>query len=239
VASGKALEYHPAGWPTPQEAPAGKRKPLSGPTSRSESPGPEPRNSPAGDALVTSGPGILLSVRTADCLPVLVADVKLRVVAAVHAGWRGALARVIEKTVGEMRRMFGSAPDNLVAALGPGIGRCCYEVGDEVVDAFRDQFTECDDFFCQPLREPEADYSSSRYSLLFHTQAPPGHCRERSTLHLDLAAVAQAQLTAGGVKASAIHHSGYCTACRGDLFFSYRREGAHAGRMMAVIGIRQ
>jgi YfiH family protein len=170
---------------------------------------------------------------------VLLADVKLRAVAAVHAGWRGALARVIEKTVGEMRRMFGSAPENLVAALGPAIRGCCYEVGDEVVDAFRAHFIERDDFFCRLPRDREADYSRSPHSLLFHTQAPPGHRRERSNLHLDLGAVAQAQLTAAGVKASAIHPSGYCTACRADLFFSYRRDGTQAGRMMAVIGVRE
>jgi len=188
---------------------------------------------------VTSEPDVLLSVRTADCLPVLVADVKLHVIAAVHAGWRGALARVIEKTVGEMRRIYGSAPENLVAALGPAIGRCCYEVGDEVVDAFRARFTECDDFFCPPPLERDTERARSRYSLLFHTQAPPGHRGERSSLHLDLVAVAQAQLTAAGLRASAIHDSGYCTACRRDLFFSYRREGSQAGRMMAVIGVRE
>ena len=144
---------------------------------------------------------------------------------------------MIEKTVGEMRRMFGSAPGNLVAAVGPGIGRCCYEVGDEVVDTFRARFTESDNFFCRPPRERE--YAHSRYSLLFHTQAPPGHRRERSNLHLDLAAVAQAQMIATGVKTSAIYHSGYCTACCADLFFSYRRDGAQAGRMMAAIGVRE
>jgi polyphenol oxidase len=194
--------------------------------------------SPSGDALVTDRHDVLLSVRTADCLPVLLADVRLRVIGAVHAGWRGALARVIEKTVGELRRIFGSAPEDLVAALGPAIGRCCYEVGDEVVDAFRARFIQSDSFFCRRPHDADANYSRSRYALLFHTQAPPGHRRERDHLHLDLAAVAHAQLTAAGLKPSAIHNSGYCTACRADLFFSFRREGAQAGRMMAVIGTR-
>ncbi|HEV2114387.1 MAG TPA: peptidoglycan editing factor PgeF, partial [Terriglobales bacterium] len=228
----RMLEYHPAGWRTSEGSAT-----LGGdPVSESESSSLEHHNSPAGDALVTSEPGVLLSVRTADCLPVLVADVKLHLIAAVHAGWRGALARVVEKTVGEMRRAFGSAPEDMVAALGPAIGRCCYEVGDEVVDAFRAQFTECDNFFCRPPCEREADYTHSRYSQLFHTQAPPGHRRERPNVHLDLAAVAQAQLLTAGLKASAIHHSGYCTACCPDLFFSYRRDGTQAGRMMAAIG---
>ena len=223
----------------PDEHPALSGDSVAGRTSKPDLSSPQHHNSPAGDALVTSQPGVLPSVCTADCLPVLLADVNLRVVAAVHAGWRGALARVIEKTVGEMRRIFGSAPENLVAALGPAIGRCCYEVGDEVVDAFRAQFIQCDSFFCRPQREREADDSRSRYSLLFHTQAPPGHRRERPSLHLDLAAVADDQLIAAGLKASAIHHSHYCTACCADLFFSYRREGSQAGRMLAAIGVRE
>jgi purine-nucleoside/S-methyl-5'-thioadenosine phosphorylase / adenosine deaminase len=192
----------------------------------------------AGDALVTAEPGILLTVRTADCLPVLLVDRRLRVMAAVHAGWRGALARVVEKTAGELRRLFNSRPADLAAAIGPGISRCCYEVGDEVVDAFRGQFVKADRFFHRPPASSPRDRSDLRYTLLFHTQAPPGHRRERAGLHLDLVAVARAQLLAAGLKSSAIDTSGYCTACRADLFFSHRREGVRAGRMMAAIGLR-
>jgi polyphenol oxidase len=235
----KALEYRPASWPLPQQARSKEADPLGPSSSGFDRLGPENGDAPAGDALVTAEPGILLSVRTADCLPVLLVDARLRVVAAVHAGWRGALARVIEKTVGELRRMFGSEPENLVAALGPAIGGCCYEVGDEVVDAFRAQFIEGESFFCRPPRDREAAQFRSRYSLLFDTQAPPGHRRERARLHLDLAAVVQSQLTAAGLEPSAIHRSGCCTACHVDLFFSYRREGAQAGRMMAAIGVRE
>jgi polyphenol oxidase len=233
------LEYRPAGWPMPRWAPVRQANPLAGAILAPDPLSPEHGSSPAGDALVTAEPGILLSVRTADCLPVLLVDKKLCVIAAVHAGWRGALARLVEKTVGEMRRIFGSAPEDLAASMGPAIGRCCYEVGDEVVDAFRAQFIGCDNFFYRPPRGPSADHSPSRHSLLFYTQAPPGHRRERASLHLDLAAVAHTQLAAAGLKPSAIHNSGYCTACRPDLFFSYRREGARAGRMMAAIGIRR
>ena len=192
----------------------------------------------AGDARITSEAGILLAIRVADCLPVLIADRKLRVVAAVHAGWRGALARVIEKTVGELRRALGSRPQDLVAALGPAIGRCCYEVGDEVVDAFRAQFRESDAFFHKPTAEAEPQRSELRYKLLFHTQAPPGHRREPHGLHLDLAAVARAQLREAGLRASAIHASEFCTCCHPQLFFSHRRDGGRAGRMMAALGVR-
>jgi polyphenol oxidase len=159
-------------------------------------------------------------------------------VAAIHAGWRGALARMVEKTVGEMRRIFNSNPRDLIASLGPGIGPCCYEVGDEVVEAFAGRFAEAESFFHKPP-EPSAQRLPDRYAVLFYNQAPPGHERPRSRMHLDLAGVARAQLIAAGLKPSAIHGTSYCTACRGDLFFSHRRDGARAGRMMAAIGLRR
>ena len=85
-----------------------------------------------GDALVTSSPGLLVSVRSADCYPILLADTKHRAVAAVHAGWRGTVAGVVVETVAKMRDQFGTSPADIVAAIGPGIGKCCYEVGAEV-----------------------------------------------------------------------------------------------------------
>jgi len=222
------LEAPDAGASLPEYRPAGSLRP-------DDSRGQAER---AGDALMTSEPGILLTIRTADCLPVLLVDKRLRAIAAIHAGWRGALARVIEKTVGEMRRAFGSRPADLLAVLGPAIGRCCYEVGDEVVDAFHGQFKESDSFFHKPVSGAEPQRSELRYELLFHTQAPPGHRREPHGLHLDLAAVARAQLLAAGLNPSVIHASDYCTVCRPDLFFSHRRDSERAGRMMAGIGIK-
>ena len=82
-----------------------------------------------GDGVITNTPGLLLSIQTADCLPILLADPKKRAVGAFHAGWRGTLARVVEKGIGEMRRQFGSNPRDLRAAIGPGIHKCCYQVG--------------------------------------------------------------------------------------------------------------
>ena len=89
-----------------------------------------------GDALVTRTPGLLLGVRTADCVPILLVDAKRRAVAAVHAGWRGTLQRIVVKAAGQMRMSFGTRPADLLAAIGPCIGRCCYEVGPEVAQAF-------------------------------------------------------------------------------------------------------
>ena len=94
-----------------------------------------------GDGMMTSKPGLLLAIQTADCIPVLVADRKRRVVAAFHAGWRGTLKRIVERGVGQMRLEYGSRPEDLLAAIGPGIGRCCYAVGEEVRNDFESQFS--------------------------------------------------------------------------------------------------
>jgi polyphenol oxidase len=220
------LDYRPAGYALPVHS------------QRNTTPAAPQQDIHAGDALLTAKSGVLLTIRMADCLPVLIADTRLRVVAAIHAGWRGALARIVEKTVGELRRVFSSNPRDQVAVLGPSIGRCCYEVGEEVVEAFAGQFVESDAFFCKPVQRDQGN-NAERYTALFHTQASPGHARPRPALYLDLAAAARFQLVAAGLKPSAIHDTAYCTACRADLFFSHRREGSRAGRMMAAIGVRE
>ena len=192
---------------------------------------------PAGDGLMTAAPGILLTIRIADCLPLLLADPRRRVVAAVHAGWRGALARVIEKAVGDMRRAFGSDPQELVAALGPSIRACCYEVGEEVVEAFHGSFADADRFFRPLVNRPEA--ALDRHEILFMSAYPPGHAPEHvPAARLDLTAVARHQLSSAGLKSANILVADYCTACRTDLFFSHRREGGGTGRQAAAIGIR-
>ena len=94
-----------------------------------------------GDGLITNRPGMVLAVRVADCLPVLIADPVRRAVGAFHAGWRGTLARIVEKGVGEFRRQFGSDPADMTAAIGPGIHRCCYQVGEDFRDKFGSQFS--------------------------------------------------------------------------------------------------
>src|SRR4029077_1589615 len=103
------------------------------------SPPGEPRK---GDASLPNSRGILLGVQTADCVPILLVDPKKRAVAAIHAGWRGTLARITEKTVGELHSHFGSNPSDLLAAIGPSIGSCCYEVGAELVTQFASQFAD-------------------------------------------------------------------------------------------------
>jgi purine-nucleoside/S-methyl-5'-thioadenosine phosphorylase / adenosine deaminase len=89
-----------------------------------------------GDALVTNCPGISVSVRTADCYPILLVDARQRAVAAVHAGWRGTVTHIVDRTLEKMHAEFGTAPADVYAAIGPGIGVCCYEVGEEVASQF-------------------------------------------------------------------------------------------------------
>ena len=194
----------------------------------------------SGDALIADSAGMFLGIRVADCMPILMVDAERRAVAAVHAGWRGALQRIVQKAAGEMCRMFGSRPRDLLVAVGPSIRKCCYEVGPEVVDVFCGVFPEGETFFHKVAATPEEMRMALRYQTLFTLQAPPGHQMEDSfsKVHFDLAAAVRNQLEHAGVPPRQIYVADYCTACRTDLFYSYRKEGALAGRMMAVIGMR-
>jgi YfiH family protein len=192
---------------------------------------------PEGDALLTDQAGILLSVRTADCLPVLLVDPKHRAVAAVHAGWRGALARIVEKAAGEMRRVYGSEPRNLLAVLGPSIRVCCYEVREKVEEAFQGRFPNADKFF-RKRAEPPPSHPERRSLSFLNVQPPCYNAASKPSAHLDLVAVAQDQLRSAGLAPHHVAAADFCTACCTDLFYSYRREGDGAGRMLAVVGIR-
>jgi YfiH family protein len=194
-----------------------------------------PDNVPQGDALITRERGVLLVVQTADCIPILLADTKRRAVAAIHSGWRGTLARIAAKTLGRMQMEFGTRPEDVVAALGPGIGRCCYEVGEEVAREFAAQFPEAREWFDGPFDSLAAGESDPNW-LPWLTMKPPGHAPPPLRVQLDLIAANRAILAASGVAPGNISSSGYCTACRTNLFFSYRHERT-TGRMMAAIGI--
>ena len=189
----------------------------------------------AGDGLITNTPGLLLAIKTADCVPVLMADVKQRVVGAFHAGWRGTVARVAEKGVGEMRRQFGSLPRDLRAAIGPCIRRCCYQVGSEVRAEFESQFSYADELFEEVF---DSNALHVRYPLLFLNQRAPGHGDLGPEIHLDLVEANNRQLQEAGVRAEHISIVGGCTACDTLRFFSHRAEFGKTGRMMAVIGIK-
>jgi YfiH family protein len=188
------------------------------------------------DGLMTRDPGILIGVQTADCIPVLVADLKQRAVAAFHAGWRGTVNRIVENGIGRMRLEFGSRPEDLVATIGPGIGACCYAVGEEVLSSFESQFS----YFNELFREVyDTDPVRTRYPMLFLTQRGPGHSSIGPALHLDLVEANRRQLLAAGLRSSSIKSIGGCTSCQPQMFFSHRASRGHAGRMLSVIGIRE
>jgi polyphenol oxidase len=166
---------------------------------------------PEADGLMTCARGVLLGIQVADCIPVLVADTGKRAVAAFHAGWRGTVERIVEVGVAKMQEEFGSEPGEMVAAIGQGIGRCCYAVGDEVRQRFEANFAYADGLF-------KAD-------------------TESGALRLDLIEANRRQLMAAGVAAENISIVGGCTNCNPEWFYSHRGSGGNAGRMMAVIGI--
>ena len=164
------------------------------------------------DALVSNQPGILLAVKTADCVPILLGDSKTGAFAAVHAGWRGTSASILGHAIQELSKHYSTRPEDLRAAIGPAANVCCYEVGAEVIGQFKDRFPQADS-----LLEPTRD----------------GHAR------IDLHKSNRDQLISAGVRPERIHLAPLCTMDRTDLFFSYRREKAlhgRVGRLMSVIG---
>ncbi|MGE0882544.1 MAG: peptidoglycan editing factor PgeF [Blastocatellales bacterium] len=166
-----------------------------------------------GDALTANVARVMLAIQTADCMPILIADERTRAFAAVHAGWRGTLAGIVARTVERMQQRHGSHPEDLHAAFGPAICAEVFEVGPEVLQAFRDSY----------------DYAEELFSKL----QPNGKG------HVNLNLANARQLVDAGVCADRIYDSGLCTVLRNDLFFSYRLErGAEkpVGRLMGVIG---
>jgi YfiH family protein len=189
----------------------------------------------AGDGLMTSERGVMLGIQTADCIPVLVADTRNVAVAAFHAGWRGTLGRIVENGVGRMRLELGSKPEDLVAAIGPGIGQCCYSVGEDVLHQFRSQFLYADELFRDVY---DSDPVKEKYPLLFLSARAPGHTEMGPSPHLDLVEANRRQLLDAGLKPEAISVIGECTSCHPERYFSHRGERGFTGRMLSVIGIR-
>jgi len=178
-----------------------------GPARPSEDDGSSGREE--GDALVVDGPGVAAGVWVADCLPILIGDPVTRTAAAVHAGWRGTVAGVVSRAIETLRRARGARASDLRVAMGPAIGPCCFEVGDEVVTALLSAF-------------PDAGAA-----------VRPGPKKR-----IDLVEANRSQLLAAGVPGDRIQASGLCTLCRPDLLESYRRDSTGAGRMAAIIAWR-
>src|SRR6266542_2639433 len=164
------------------------------------------------DAIVSDAPNVLAAVKTADCVPILMGDSKTGSFAAVHAGWRGTFAGILLYAIERLTKEYDSAPADLRGALGPAAAACCYEVGHEIIEGFKERFPRADDLFT-PTRE--------------------GHAR------IDLLKANRDQLISAGVNVERIHTAPLCTMDRTDLFFSYRREKTvhgKVGRLLSVVG---
>jgi YfiH family protein len=169
---------------------------------------------PAGDVLVSASAGVVLTIRTADCVPVLLVAERARAVAAVHAGWRGLLAGALAAAVAALQTRYDARPGELEAAIGPAIGGCCYEFGAEPWGALR------------------ASFGSAAHSVW-----RPGPDPTRG--HLDLRELTRLALEQAGVRPAAVTLVGPCTAESPAELHSYRRDGAHAGRQLSYIGWRE
>lgn len=160
------------------------------------------------DAVMTNRKNILIGVKVADCVPILIFDSANKVVAAVHAGWRGTAKGILKKTILKMKETFNSEPKNLIVAIGPSIKGCCYEVGQEVVDALKEQ-TVSDEYIVSLNGKKHVDLSIANLIQALHI----GVTRENIWLCPD------------------------CTYCKAEVYYSYRRQGRVIGKQYGIIGI--
>jgi len=161
------------------------------------------------DAMTTSTRGTLLGIKTADCVPVLIADTRTRAIAAAHAGWRGAVARIVERTFATLVAKHGARRGDCIAAIGPAIGAAAYEVGAEVLERFTTEFP----------------YASRIVSNVHDGKG-----------HVDLKTACAVQLELCGLEPEQIFVSDACTMSEPERWFSYRREGTAAGRIVSIVG---
>jgi hypothetical protein len=164
------------------------------------------------DALVTNLRGVCLCISTADCVPVLLYDRHLKVIGAAHAGWRGTLARIVEKTLHRMTEQYGSRPQDIRACIGPSISLLAFEVGNEVYEAFR----------------------ADGYDMKLISQLNPTTGKH----HIDLWEINRQQLISCGVPKKNIELSGMCTYLNPEILFSARRLGVKSGRILTGIMVK-
>ncbi len=164
------------------------------------------------DAIITNTPGLLISVQSADCVPVLLYDPVQKAAAAIHAGWRGTMAQIVHHTVEKMKTVFGSAPDNLIAAIGPSIGEEVYQVGPEVIEAVVQVY-------------------GTKEGIISREAGGKGFC--------NLWEANRIQLLRQGIKAENIEVAGICTYRYADQFFSARHSNHTAGRFAAGVVLKE
>ena len=168
---------------------------------------------PETDGTLTNVENVLLTSVHADCLPVYLYDPESRIVGLVHAGWRGAVAGIVPKAIEKMRDEFGAKADSTMLYIGPGISKCCFEVGGEVAAEFLEKWGST---FAEPKSNADTLDADSKYML-------------------DLKAAVKAQAIGAGIPEDNIGISSHCTCCEPELFCSYRREGGTYMRMGAGI----
>ena len=160
------------------------------------------------DALITDQKNIMLTILTADCVPILLFDTKQKVIAAVHAGWKGTEQKIVLQTVKKMQEVFNSEPKDILAGIAPSIGKCCYEVDWNVAQHFKD------------IKDA------------YHEK---GEKEEKYMLNLPY--INKVQLLQAGLSEHHIEMSNICTACEVENYFSYRKENGCSGRFMSIIGL--
>ena len=187
----------------------------------------EPAGRPDADIIVSRDPDRAIAIRVADCVPLLIADRRTGAVAAAHAGWRGLALRVPEVAVAALEREYGSRRADLIAAVGPSVGACCYEVGPDVRASFtaggHAEATLVRFFHRAPVVDP-------RNPPFAAVTAP-----RRDRWFFDTAIATCEQLTAAGLSTGQIYAARLCTASHPEVFCSYRRDGIGAGRLAAAI----
>ncbi|OGW10435.1 MAG: hypothetical protein A2W75_10565 [Nitrospinae bacterium RIFCSPLOWO2_12_39_15] len=164
------------------------------------------------DAIITNIKDLPIGVFTADCLPIILADTKRRVVGIIHAGRVGTSLEISKKTIITIKDVFDISANDIIAAIGPGIGGCCYEVDNKSINPFRKNLSY--------WKEIAIEKSDRKWML-------------------DLNKANKLQLMESGLKSENIITSGFCTSCRNDNFFSFRKEGRLAGRMISFVGIKK
>lgn len=184
------------------------------------------------DALVTTTPDICIGISTADCIPIIIYDRARHAAAAIHAGWRGTVARIAQKTIRQMEQWCGSNPESLHAVIGPGISLEAFEVGDEVFDAFRQAGFQMDSL---AKRFPASDVTENTSSERGINENTSSERYFKEKWHIDLPECNRQQLTACGIPADNIHLSRICTYTDCHTFFSARRLGIHSGRIFTGI----
>ena len=162
------------------------------------------------DGLVTNQPGLCLTIYYADCIPVLLYDPVKRAIAAVHSGWRGTAQAIVPKAVAKLTALYGSDPKDILAAIGPGIGPCCFETHGDVPDAMADQLGPGVLDFVRPLAEP------GKFSV-------------------DLKAILTWQLAGAGLAREQVEVLPLCTGCHPELYWSHRKLGDRRGNQAAMI----